>query len=81
MKKANNTRAAASAPRSPRQEADELLPHYDFSKMTRAKPPRRLREGERVEINGAPFIVRGREFVPAPEEQAVPDSKLQEKGD
>lgn len=44
----------------------DLLPHYDFSKMRRVAPPRRLQEGERVYINDAPFIVRGHGFVPDP---------------
>jgi hypothetical protein len=44
----------------------DLLPHYDFSKMRRVAPPRRLQEGERFYINGAPFIMKGRGFIPDP---------------
>jgi hypothetical protein len=47
-------------------EVDDLLTEYDFDKLQNAAPPHRFKEGERVEINGALFIVKGRGFVPDP---------------
>ncbi len=48
-------------------DEDDMLPEYDFSKMVRANYHRRFHEGDRVQINGAPFRVSGRDFVPEAE--------------
>ncbi len=48
-------------------DEDDMLPEYDFSKAVRANYHRRFHEGDRVQINGAPFRVSGRDFVPEAE--------------
>jgi len=70
MKKATKESKAERPPETDSADDYELLPEYDFSKMVPGKPIRKFHEGESVLINGKPFVVRGRSFVPAPSNRA-----------
>jgi hypothetical protein len=65
MKKAGKN--AKGQDSQPSIDDDGMLSEYDFSKMVPISRPRRFREGDRVDINGAPFRVSGRGFVPESE--------------
>ena len=66
MKKVSKDALLSPLRFNPRTTPDDIPDDYDFSKMVRAKPPHRFSEGERVYINGAPFVVKGRGFIPDP---------------
>lgn len=73
MKKVNESSRAPIPPLD--NGNDDLLPHYNFSGGVRGKHAHWFYEGAKLEINGAPFIVKGRSVIPDPAAKKIDNGK------